>query len=72
MQTAESTATRTRCQAVNRRSLRYVRGAAGPTIFWMGVMCSSFPVLYPICIPGSPSTLYAFLKAQYLSVSNEV
>ena len=67
VQTAERTATRMRCQASNLRSFRYARGAIGPTIFWMGAMCSSFPVLDPMCIPGRPSTLYAFLNAQYLT-----
>ncbi len=70
VQTAERTATRMRCQAWNLRSFRYVCGAIGPTIFWIGVICSSFPVLDPMRIPGRPSMLYAFLNAQYLKQGN--
>jgi hypothetical protein len=51
------------------RSLRYPRSAIGPTIFSIGAMCSFFIVSYPARIPGSPSTLNEFLKAQYLVVA---
>src|SRR5690606_17772067 len=59
-------ATRIRCQTWNLTPLRYERGALGPTIFGIGVICSFIAVSRPIRIPGKPSMLYAFFSAQYL------
>lgn len=70
VQSMDITATSTRCHALYLRSLWYPFGANGPTIFWIGAMCSSCIVLCPICIPGRPSMLKEFFKAQYLAHAN--